>query len=265
MTQLLHADLTYKLRGIAFRVHRELCGGHEERVYDTAYAVALKAAGVPFQQQTVHRIDYRGQQVGEYRPDFMLEDGKLLTELKAAPKIDPLHRAQAISYLAVTKAELALIMNFGGSSMQIERIPNFLADRQLEEYSLHVPAADKHLYPELSQRVLDALAHVHRTLGAGFLHQVYRRATRIEFAHQQIDFTYVKELPVRYDGHLIEMQPVRLLHVEKKLLVAAVALTAVSATETERLRWAMNMTNSQLGLIVNFYGTRLQARFLRTA
>ena len=48
MTKLLHADLTYKLRGLAFRVHRELCGGHEERVYDTAYALALEAARIPF-------------------------------------------------------------------------------------------------------------------------------------------------------------------------------------------------------------------------
>ena len=38
-----------------------------------------------------------------------------------------------------------------------------------------VATADKHLYPELSQQVLDALMHVHRTLGVGFLHQADRR------------------------------------------------------------------------------------------
>ena len=70
---------------------------------------------------------------------------------------------------------------------------------------------------------------------------------RIEFAQRQIDFTYVKELPVRYDDHLIETLLVRVLHVENKLLVAAVALTAISATETGAAALGNDMMNSRSG------------------
>ena len=104
MTQLLHADLTYKLRGLSFQIHTELRGGHDEPTYETALAYAMESAGVSFQEQPVFRIQYRGQQVGEYSPDFMVGDGKLLLELKATPTIEALHKAHAISYLPVTQA-----------------------------------------------------------------------------------------------------------------------------------------------------------------
>jgi len=263
MTELLHADLTYKLRGIAFHIHNELRGGHAECVYETALAYALEDAAIPFQQQPVYRVTYREQQVGEYRPDLMLSDNALLVELKATPVIEALHKAQTISYLAVTQADLGLIMNFGASSMQFERIPNFLGQRQMEENLAPAPVSDDLLYPELSARVLDALFHVHRILGAGFLHQVYRRATRIELAHRYIGCTYLKELPLRYNRRLIAMKPTRLFHIEHKMLLATVALKTITSTETERLRWAMNMTHARLGLIANFHGTRLELRFLR--
>lgn len=264
MTELLHADLTYKLRGIAYRIHNHLHGGHAERVYEEALAIALEAAAVPFRRQPVYCIEYSGKQVGEYRPDFALQDGKVLAELKATPEITALHKAQAISYLAVTGADLALIMNFGGASMAVERVPNFVRERQINAYSPQVLASSEVLFPALSLRVLDALGHVHRVVGPGFLHQVYRRATRIEFTRRQIEHVYIRELPIRYDGHLIQMQPTRLLHVDNKLLVAIVALREITATETERLKWAMNMTQSRLGLIANFHGTRLEPCFIRT-
>ena len=43
----------------------------------------------------------------------MLENGKLLLELKAQPSIGPLHKAQTLSYLRVTGADLGMILNFG--------------------------------------------------------------------------------------------------------------------------------------------------------
>ena len=59
------------------------------------------------------------------------------------------------------------------------------------------------------------------------------------------------------------MLPVRLLLIEGKVLVATVSMQAVTAAETERLRWAMNATGIQLGLIVNFHGTTLKPHFIR--
>jgi GxxExxY protein len=263
MTELLHANLTYQLRGLAFHIHNELRGGHEEAVYEAALSYALESAGVPFMRQPVYHVAYRNQQVGEYRPDFVLADGGVVVELKATPAIEPLHKAQTISYLAVTGAALGVIMNFGGELLQVERIPNFLGRRVAAESILATPDAETSLYAQLTNDTLDALGYVHRTLGPGFLHQVYRRATRIELAHRRIKHDYLKELPLRYNGHVIKMTPVRLLLIENKLLLATVALKSIATGEVERMRWAMKLVGAQLGVIVNFYGTRIEPQFVR--
>lgn len=225
--------------------------------------IALEAAHVPFQQQPVYHVSYRGRQVGEYRPDFVLGDGKVLVELKATPEIEPLHRAQTIAYLAVTGAELGLILNFGSETLQVERFPNLLDRRQPEESYLSMPGSARMLHAEVVKATLDAMGYVHRTLGPGFLHQVYRRSAIVELQQRDIGYTYLKELPIRFEGHVIKMAPVRLLFVENKVLLATVAMQAISARETERMRWAMQSVGVQLGLIVNFFGTRIEPHFVR--
>lgn len=48
------------------------------------------------------------------------------------PAIEPVHKAQAISYLKVTDADLAIVVNYGDASLVDERLPNFLRDRHPE-------------------------------------------------------------------------------------------------------------------------------------
>jgi GxxExxY protein len=261
MTQLLHRELTYYLRGLGFRIHKVLGGGHPESNYEAAMVAGLEADHIPFRHQSKYYVYYRNQQVGEYRPDFTLADGALQLDLKATPRILALHKAQLLSYLAVTQAELGLIMNFGAGSMQYERLPNFLEGRP--RVALPITPNEHWLYFALTRQVLDALYAVHGTLGPGFLHQVYRRATRIELAHQGLAFTYVQELPVRYNGQVLDTRPTRLFIVEQKLLVATVALAQIKPTHSERLRWAQRETGCPLGLIANFYPSALDIRFYR--
>ena len=190
MPDLLHAELTYYVRGLGFQIHNELGAGHAEADYETALIFALDADGVDFRQQPTYRISYRGRQIGEYRPDVVLSDAKLLLELKAGPSIEPLHKAQTLSYLKVVGSELGLIMNFGGASMQYQRLPNFTAKRRAE--SAGAPPPPDALYADLSRAILDVLNRVHGILGPRFLHQVYRRAVRIELAERGLAATYLK-------------------------------------------------------------------------
>lgn len=263
MTKLLYADLTYQLRGIGFQVHNELGAGHDEKDYENALCYGMNEAGIIFRPQPKYYIHYREQQIGEYIPDIVLADGKVILDLKATPQIEPLHKAQVLSYTAVTGADLGLIMNFGGASLQFERLPNFLENRQRAESQIAIPADG--LYLELTHRVLDALFTVHRSLGPGFLHQVYRRASRIELSHCGINYVYLKELPLRYKGQVVAQKETRLLWIEGKILLATVALSTITHEHTEKLRWAMREVGCQLGLLANFYPSRLDVRLLRVA
>lgn len=262
MTKLLHPELTYYLRGLGFQIHNELGAGHAEADYETALAFSLDADSVAFRQQPIYRIDYCGRQIGEYRPDIVIDEGKILLELKVAPSIEPLHKAQTLSYLKLTGSELGLIMNFGASSMQYERLPNFMESRNAQVGG--VAMRENLLYQQESRAILDALQNVHSALGPGFLHQVYRRAVRIELPAQGLAAAYLKELPLRFRDIDIGMKAVRLFLVERKVLLATIAVKQITAEHTEKMRWAMRVTECRLGLIANFHGSTLAFRFLRT-
>jgi GxxExxY protein len=260
MVQLLHSELTYYLRGLGFRIHNALHGGHEEKDYESAVVWSLVRDNIPFRQQPRYQVDYKGQQIGEYYPDLTVAD-KLLVDFKVAPSIEPLHKAQGIAYLAVTQLELALIMNFGAKSMQFERLPNFTKDRKREAWRVSLPSDI--LYPELTNQLLDVLHEVHFLVGPGFLSQIYRRATRIELALRQLPFDYLKQLPLTFEGNQIKLIETRLFYIEQRVLLATIALSSITPRHTEKMRWAMRQTNCKLGLIANFYPSRLECRFLR--
>jgi GxxExxY protein len=263
MANLLFSELTYYLRGVCFDIHNELRAGHQENDYENALVVALERDGIPHRRQPVFHIDYRGKQVGEYRPDLMLADNKLLLELKAQPAIQPLHKAQVLSYLRVTDAELGMILNFGAANMQFERLPNFMGRRvPAAKPDRQAPPGDQ-LYPELTQHIVDALYRVHFALGPGYLHQVYRRATRIELSYSNLKLTYIRQLPLRFQGTIIGTTATRLFLIDQKLTLATVALRTLHERDIERLRWATQEIGCQLGLIANFYPTRLQLVFVR--
>ncbi len=242
MTKLLHPELTYYLRGLGFQIHSELGVGHAEADYETALVFSLDVDGVSFRQQPIYRIDYRGRQIGEYRPDIVVDEGKVLLELKVAPSIQPLHKAQTLSYLKLTESELGLIMNFGASSMQYERLPNFMTDANVKVDKVAIP--ENLLYLRESRAILDALQNVHSAIGPGFLHQVYRRAVRIELTAQGLSAEYLKELPLRFRNIDIGMKAVRLFLVEEKVLLVTIAVKQIAAEHTERMRWQCESPNA---------------------
>jgi len=53
-------------------------------------------------------------------PDFICFD-KIIVELKAVKELDDMHRSQAYNYAKVAGYNLALLVNFGESSLSFER------------------------------------------------------------------------------------------------------------------------------------------------
>jgi len=262
MNAFPHGGLTYYLRGIGFRIHNALKGGHEEKVYEEAVVWMLEKENFPYRRQPRFSVNYKDKQIGEYYPDLTFADDRVIVDLKAAPKIEALHKAQVLSYLAVTGAELGFVMNFGTARFQTERLPNFLKERKAVQWQQSFSA--NILYPELTNQVLASIYTVHHELGPGFLSQLYRRATRIELTNQLIKFDYIKELPLMFEAYHLSTLPTRLFLLEGRLLLATIAATAITQQQTEKLRWAMHATQTQLGMIANFYPSRPEIRFIRT-
>ena len=109
---LPHRTSAHAVIGAYYDVYRELGYGFLEAVYQRAFAKALADRGMPFTREPSVVICFRGVEVGEYRPDFVV-DSAIVVELKAARTLDPAHEAQLMNYLRASDLEVGLLFNFG--------------------------------------------------------------------------------------------------------------------------------------------------------
>ncbi len=263
MPQLIHPELSYAVRGALFDVHNALGPLLKEEFYENAIAIALGKRGIRCVTQKEFEVLYESERVGLYYVDVWIEDGKILLELKVSSAIEPLHKAQAISYLKVTNADLAIVANFGGASLEDERLSNFLRGRHPEfNWDCHA-VTDEFLYPDLTNEILRACHRVHFVLGPGFFHQIYRRAAMVELRRSSLAYEYIKRLPVEYEGQVLGQQDIRLILVERKVLLATFALREIDAAMAEYLKAIMRRLGIRLGLLANFHDVKLKISAVR--
>jgi GxxExxY protein len=104
-------QLTGAVIGAAIEVHRVLGPGFLELVYEEALVAELELRGICFSRQKVVAVNYKGRKVGEGRLDLLVGN-TLIVELKAVANLTPLHEAQVLSYLKMTRYPLGLLINF---------------------------------------------------------------------------------------------------------------------------------------------------------
>ena len=113
-------DVTYKINGAVFEVNRVLGGGFLEKVYENALLIELKDRGLKADSQVPIKVHYKGNIVGEYVADILVEDNVVL-ELKAVDQLDKIHEAQLLNYLKATGMHIGLLINFKYPKAEIKR------------------------------------------------------------------------------------------------------------------------------------------------
>ena len=116
-----HEELTGRILQAAFEVSNALGCGFLEKVYENAMVVELRKRGMDFAQQTPVRVLYRGETVGEYAADLIVER-TVLVEVKATIEHHSVYVAQALNYLKATRLPVALLLNFGRSKLMYRRL-----------------------------------------------------------------------------------------------------------------------------------------------
>jgi len=115
------SSISSKVIDCAIEVSRRLGTGFLESVYENALCVELEKQSVKFRQQKALKVIYKGEIVGNFVTDIVIEN-KLLIELKVVSEIGSAHKAQVINYLKATGLPVALILNFGTPKMGVQRI-----------------------------------------------------------------------------------------------------------------------------------------------
>ena len=121
--ELKYKDITEKIIGASFEVHKFLGNGFQEVIYQRALAWELTKAGLSFAREIEKEIFYKELQepIGTRRADFVIE-GKVLVELKAIILLEDVHLAQILNYLKAYKLEVGLLINFGSKSLIFKRV-----------------------------------------------------------------------------------------------------------------------------------------------
>jgi GxxExxY protein len=118
---MLYGEITESILGACFEVMNELGAGFIESVYEKALLIALRDRGLSAQSQVPLSVIFRGEKVGEFFADILVE-GKVIIELKAAKALAPEHQAQLINYLKATGLEVGLLVNFGPTKLEYRRL-----------------------------------------------------------------------------------------------------------------------------------------------
>lgn len=121
-------DLSYNIRGAAFKVHTELGPGLLESVYETALSYELKQKGYDIKNQVGVPMIYADikMDVG-FRLDILVNN-LVIVEIKSVETLSDIHHKQLLTYLKLSNKKLGLLINFNSSSLKdsIVRIVNNL-------------------------------------------------------------------------------------------------------------------------------------------
>ncbi len=119
---MIYKEEAYKIIGAAMKVHSTLGCGFLEQVYQEALQIELEKQGIPFKREVSISIEYNDITLNkQYIADFICFN-KIIVELKAVKELDNIHEAQVFNYLKATGFKLGLLINFGETSLQYQRI-----------------------------------------------------------------------------------------------------------------------------------------------
>ena len=115
--------LVERVVGAIYEVSNVLGAGFLEKVYERALVQELVLRGLTVRSQAVFPVGYKGQCVGEYVADLLVEE-KPIIELKCVDEFGKEHLAQCINYLKAANLKIALLLNFQRTKLEWKRVVN---------------------------------------------------------------------------------------------------------------------------------------------
>jgi len=111
----------YQIVGAAMEVLNELGHGYHEKPYENALVVEFALRKIPYNQQAIFDLLYKGHKVGLFIPD-LIAFGSVVVDTKVIDRITNVERGQMLNYLKITKLRVGVILNFRNPKLEWERI-----------------------------------------------------------------------------------------------------------------------------------------------
>lgn len=105
-------DISYKIRGAIFNIHKKLGPGLFESVYEEILEYELKKDGLKVERQKAIPLNWDGLKMEKgFRADLIVED-KVIIEIKSVEILAKAHFKQLATYVKLTGFKLGLMINF---------------------------------------------------------------------------------------------------------------------------------------------------------
>ena len=122
MEKYLFQQECYQIIGICMDIHNTLGPGFQEPVYKDAMDIEFCNRIIPYEKEKRFKIRYKGIELRRsFFADYVVFQ-KILLEIKATVANHDCFEAQTLNYLKASGLKLALIINFGQTSLQIKRL-----------------------------------------------------------------------------------------------------------------------------------------------
>jgi GxxExxY protein len=108
-----------RIIGEAMDVHSALGGGFLESIYVNALIIELHQAGLKYEREKRYSISYKGAEIGSFNADLVVEN-RLIVEIKAVETLCVAHSIQLVNYLAASRIEMGLLLNFGPKRLEFK-------------------------------------------------------------------------------------------------------------------------------------------------
>lgn len=249
---ILYKDLSGRIIGCVFDVFREIGPGYDEPIYHNGLKVRFAKEGLTFLSEPHFKIYYRGVEIAELKPDYLVDE-KIVLELKSIQSdFEPRNYTQIISYLRLLNKRLGILINFGLLQAHFKRV--LFDERQLkiiEDLQEIAPWMKDH---EDVQRLRDGIVNVAKELRLGYHAEIYQKAMHVELEFNQFLCDEHVKVPVHYQNVFLKNYEIDYWLINGKILLAVLAGSKeVRAYDVMRMRTYLKDLKLDIGLIA-FWG-----------
>jgi len=261
MGVLRHKDLSFRLRGLIYKVRNELGVGWNEETYHQALVQVLQENTIPVISKQRHSLYHRGVEVHVFEPDLIIWN-TLIAELKALPfdkEFAGAHYAQLIHYLKFFGKDLGFLVNFASSPLQIERVLWDEPELQvIEDYRAILPFCSR-TDKECLQQICYHILALGKEYGLGYPETVYRKLIAIELETSAFSCELETSVTAMRHGTILSRHSTQHLLVANRYLVHIRALLgAPTSYDFGCTRTYLKNLGLPFGLVVNFGREQLQ-------
>ncbi len=119
-------SLSEKIIGCSIKIHKTLGPGLLESVYQKCLVYELSKLNITSKTEVLLPVKYEELNFESgFRADI-IADEKIIIEIKSVEHLSPVHAAQTLTYLKLTNYPVALLINFGETTLKagIKRFVN---------------------------------------------------------------------------------------------------------------------------------------------